>query len=69
MKDNPSMDYVDTTNIPAASMIREVTGVFPSAESEAIVNSFLKHLVSLLPNPALFECAMEKHIPHFWRVL
>ena len=43
-------------------MFREVTHVFPSAESEAIVNSFLKHLVSLLPNPVLHElCHGETH--------
>lgn len=57
MKDivNPSKDSFGTKNVPDDSMFREVTRVFPSAESEAFVNSFLKHLVSLRPNPALHE--------------
>lgn len=52
---NPSKDSFGTRSVPDASMFREATQVFPSAESEAIVNSFLKHLVSLLPNSALYE--------------
>lgn len=49
MKDivNPSKDSFGTKNVPDDSMFRAVTCVFTSAESEAFVNSFLKHLVSL----------------------